>query len=378
MNTLRYLIWISLFLSLSVLLGGCDLFGLLDSDDSPEVNEVVVVGTQVGSDFQQNGEFGLSATPLDPDSSAILSEDIDAEVTIEHPDQSGSAATVEGHIDAIVELEDSNEPSESALAASLTFDASGSLDDYDEPERHRVEGGKAFIDVLEESDAEYETAVFEYSGSCVPDPSNFQCADLLHEFTDDPAQLKSSIEQVGSSGGTPTYGSLLEILEYSENERPTADYEKIILLFSDGYPNDTNLQERREMMCEEASPSQKDSPVFAIGLGPGSNLNDEFIDPEAVEEMNHIANCTNGTYNGIDPAAPRQSALENFSAVGTASSKGFVEFTVTITSGLEDFETGDIVNGTLSVSSGGESAEGSFSFRVPAEDMSTGAFHYSE
>lgn len=378
MDMTRVALWTFLSASIALIFSGCDLFGLLDSDDSPKASEVVVVGTQVGSDFQQNGEFGLSATPLDPDSSAILSEDIDAEVNIEHPNTSGNSATVEGHIDAIVDPDETNEPSEKPLAVSVNFDASGSLDDHDEPERHRVDGGKAFIDVLEKSDAEYEAAIFEYSGSCIPDPSSFQCTDILQGFTGDPIQLKSSIEQIGSFGDTPTYGSLLEVLEYSESVRPSAEHEKIVLLFSDGQPNDDNLEGRRQAVCEEADSSRKDSPIFAVGLGPGSDLDDDFVDPDAVEEMNRIANCSDGTYNGIDPEAPRQSALKNFSAVGTASSKGFVRFNVTITSGLEDFGAGDVLNGTLKVTSGGGSAEGTFSFRVPAVDNSSDAFHYSK
>jgi len=354
------------------------VLGLLGSDNSPKVSEVVVVGTQVGADFQENGEFGLSATPLESDGSSILSQDVEAEVNIEHPNTSNSSASVEGHISAIIEPEKTTEPSGKPLAASVNFDASGSLDDHDEPERYRVEGGKAFVDVLERSDAEYEAAIFEYSGTCIPDPSSFQCTNMLQDFTGDPTQLKSSIEQVGSSGDTPTYGSLIEILDYSETERPNAEYEKIILLFSDGYPNDNSLEERRQAVCTEANSSQKDSPIFAVGLGPGSDLDDDYVDPEAVEEMNRIANCSNGTYNGIDPESPRESALENFSAVGTASSKGFVRFTVTVTSGLEEFEPGDVLNGTLEVRSGGQSAEGNFSFRVPAVDNSPDAFHYSK
>jgi hypothetical protein len=385
LKALRSLRWIPALLAMSVVFASCDLFG---SDESPQAENVVVIGTQVGSDFQREGTFGLSATPLDPDSNSILSEDVNAEVNVNHPNESGTSAMVEGHIDAVIDSGETEEPSGNPLIASLNFDASSSLDDHDEPERHRVEGGKAFIDELESGDSElidelgsggpeYEAAVFQYSGSCIPDPENFSCTRLLQDFTSDPVRLRSSIEQVGSFGETPTYGSLFEVLEYSESARPSADYEKAILLFSDGLPNDKNLQDRREAVCREAAPSRKDSPIFAVGLGPGSDLDRGFVDPDAVEEMNRIANCSGGTYNGIDPDTPRQSAVRNFSAVGTASSKGFIRYSVRITSGLEDFETGDILQGTLRISSGGESAESSFSFRVPAEDMSSSAFHYS-
>lgn len=374
LRALQFPSWIPALLAVSIVFASCDLFG---SDESPQAENVVVIGTQVGSDFQREGTFGLSATPLDSDSNSILSEDANAEVNVNHPDESGTSAMVEGHIDAVIDSGETEEPSGNPLIASLNFDASSSLDDHDEPERHRVEGGKAFIDELESGDTEYEAAVFQYSGSCIPDPENFSCTGLLQDFASDPVRLRSSIEQVGSFGDTPTYGSLFEVLEYSESARPSADYEKAILLFSDGLPNDNNLQARREAVCREAAPSRKDSPIFAVGLGPGSDLDSRYVNPDAVEEMNRIANCSGGTYNGIDPDNPQQSAVRNFSAVGTASSKGFIRYSVRITSGLEDFETGDILRGTLRISSGGESAESSFSFRVPAEDMSSSAFHYS-
>lgn len=357
------------FSLVALLFVGCDLFG--DDNGDPSVDTVVVVGTQVGADFLNTGQFGLSATPLDADENSILSSDVGVEVAIQTPVSVSPAS----------EFENIDEPSGNPLAVPIDFDESGSLSTSD-PDRDRVEGGKEFVDELERQGIDYESSVLGYAGLCTPadspsDAGDFQCSRLLQGFTDSPSELKNAVEQVSAGGGTPTYGSLLETLEYSENQRPTSNFEKSIVLFSDGQPNDNNLQARKDEVCNEAGPTQKDSPIFAVGLGAGSDQS-PVADETAVQEMNEIANCSNGAYTGIDPENPRQSARDIFSDFGIAVSKGTLILTVTVNSNLGDFNEGDIVEGTLTIESGGTTAEGDFSFRVPAVNTSSEAFHYSE
>lgn len=379
MNTsYRYFGWGLTLALLVTFVAGCDILG--SDDDEPAADDVVIVGTQVGDDFQETGEFGLSATPLDEGGSSILSEDVDAEVDIEHPEESTSSATAKSHIGASVGVNRVNQPSNDPLAVSLDFDASGSLI-FSDPDSIRIDGGKAFIDELERIGRDYEASVFEYSGSCTPDPQRpFSCSDLWHDFSDDAISLKDSIEFITAGGGTPTYGSLLEVLGYSETERPKASYEKAIVLFSDGQPNDANFFTRRDSVCNVEIPD-KESPVWAVGLGPGSDHPDANTDPDAVREMNRLASCSNqgGAYIGIhpDPDSARQSIEDSFSGFATASAQGSITFNVQIDSGLEDFDAGDTVRGRLRVTSGGNTVEGPFSFRVPEADNTSSAFHYS-
>lgn len=362
---------------------GCDLLG--SGDDEPAADEVVVVGTQVGNDFQETGEFGLSATPLDKGGSSILSENVNAEVDVAHSDTSTGTASAKSHFEATVSVNHVNEPSDDPLAVTLDFDASGSLAGND-PDEIRKEGGKAFIDELEDIGREYEASVFEYStdlfSSCIPNPQEpFDCSYMWQDFTNDATALKDSIEQVRASGSTPTYGSLLEVLGYSEAERPKEDYEKAVILFSDGIPNDDNLEARRDSVCNDEIPD-KESPVWAIGLGPGNDHPEEdATDPAAVREMNRLASCSDqgGAYIGInpDPDSAEQSIQDRFAGFATASAQGSITFNVEITSGLDEFEAGDTVQGILRVTSGGETVKGSFSFRVPETDKSPKAFHYT-
>lgn len=375
----RYFGWGLTLALLITFVAGCDFLG--SDDEEPAADEVVVVGTQVGDDFQDTGEFGLSATPLDEGGSSILSEDVDADVEIEDPEGDGtSTATAKAHIEASVNVNRVNEPSDDPLAVSIDFDASGSLASSD-PDKIRIDGGKAFIDELEGIGRNYEASIFEYSGSCTPTPqSPFSCSNLWQDFSDDAVALKDAIENVGASGFTPTYGSLLEVLGYSEAERPKESYEKAIVLFSDGQPTDTDLIARRDSVCDVEIPD-KESPVWAVGLGPGSDHPDANTDPSAVREMNRLASCSDqgGAYIGInpDPDSARQSIEDSFSNFATASAQGSITFDVQITSGLDAFNAGDTVTGTLRVTSGGNTVEGSFSFRVPQADNSTNAFHYS-
>ena len=366
-------------LLLFVFASGCDLFGS-DDKGSPTADEVVVIGTQVGSDFQTTGEFGVSATPLDKGGNSILSEDVKAEVEIEDPSSSKTLSTAKSQIAASVEIGWIDEPSDDPLAISINYDASGSLNSYDEPQRNRVEGAKAFVDALERIGREYEAAVFEYAGSCAPDSQPpFSCSDMWLDFSNNPDSLKSAVEQVTAGGGTPTYGSMLEVLGYSEAVRPKADYEKVVVLFSDGQPNDYNLEARRDSVCNVELPD-KETSVWAIGLGPGNDHPDETAtDPEAVREMNRLTACSNegGAYIGIDPNSPRQSIQDRFQGFATGAAQGSISFDVEITEGLDQFQAGDTVQGTLRVKSGGSTVEGDFSFRVPEADKSSEAFHYS-
>lgn len=377
----RYLGFTLLLALLTTLGVGCDILG---SDDSkPKADEVVIVGTQVGNDFQETGEFGLSATPLDKKGNSILSKNINAEVEVQETGSSSSASTksqsARSQIEASVTVKRVNEPTGNPLAVSLNFDASGSLDGSD-PDEIRKEGGKAFVDELESTQREYEAAVFEYSGACTPSVSPFDCSILWQDFTNDADSLKNAIDEVGDSGGTPTYGSLLEVLEYSEVERPKGNYEKAIVLFSDGIPNDRNITARRDSVCNTVIPAN-DSPVWAIGLGAGNDHPDEpNTDPEAVREMNRLAACSDegGAYIGInpDPDSAEQSIRDRFAGFATASAKGSIAFNVEITSGLDQLEAGDTVEGILRVKSGGKTVEGSFSLRVPEADNSAEAFRY--
>lgn len=346
----------ALLLAFGFLLAGCDSGG----EEEPEVEEVIIVGTQVEQNFLSTGEFGLSATPLDLDGNSILNEDLEAEATLSTANGSGTSAASTNAVGQVelqvtVTSERVNTPSDDPLAISVNIDGSGSMYSTD-PDSARIEGAKSFIDEVNSRVSEWEAAMFTYPGN----PSTgFSNVELLQDFTNDASSLKASTDAVEASGGTPTYESLAEILIYSEQERPATSYRKSIVLLSDGAPNSTAL---RDSVCSDAN--RKDSPIYSIGLGPASDVSDSPI-PSAVQEMRSIANCTGGAYAGIDPNDIQGSTQTIYNSIGTAASLGSVVFRVQVQSGLDQLTPGQRLNGTLTITSGGTSATGNFSFAVP-------------
>lgn len=324
---------------LTILLLSLSSCGLLGSDKDEPIDTVILVGTNIPEDFRTSNSFSLTAVPLDASGLALFDQDLSPEVVITAP------VPAETRVD----LGDINRPSGLPLAVSLDIDASGSTSSTD-PTKARLTGAKSFVSVLNQSESDFETAVFEYSGSS---------ARLLQDFTRDPDSLGAAIDRVGSSGGTPTYRSLLQIMEYMNEEKPTEMYDRAIVLLSDGQPGDSRL---RTEMCTEATLNE--IPVYSIGLGPASDIdNNESV---AVEEMRAIAECTGAAYAGIDPVNIDESARIIFDNIGFATTRGTAEFNVELDAEVvANIRSGQIVEGTLTIGSGGEKASAGFSFRAP-------------
>ncbi len=334
---------------LALLLVNFTLVGCDGGEDDPVVDDVILIGTNVPDDFVATGVFSLTATPLDEENNGILDEGVVAAVTIDQVNGDPVSVVV-----AQSTLGTVNTPSGNPLAVAINLDASSSMRTTD-PLRTRVDGALEFVKTLEESGVNYEASVSDY-GSGRTEP--FRATRLLQDYSSDSTALNAAIRLVGASGSTPTYESLIELMTYSEGERPTASYERGVVLLSDGSPGDGN---RRPEACALAV--SLDSPVYAIGLGPASDLSPNPT-TGATGEMRAIAECSGGTYAGIIPGDV--SSVRNiFSNIATANAEGSVEVEVR----LSDFENvigiGDRVEGTLTLSFGGGEASASFGFTVP-------------
>ncbi len=360
-------------LSMGYLVKSCDLIGFDVNEKAPDIQELVLAGVQLDSDFRETGLFNLLVVPIDEEEEAILDQQITAEVTLQISRIPKSTLS-NGHtfsdvIKAKLYKKEINKPSNKPLAVSINYDASGSLRSFDEPQRIRVDGGKAFIDELRDIGRPFEAAVFEYSGGCSSpvEVPPFNCSRMLSDFTDDSDELKKAIDRVTADGLTPTYGSLIEILNYSENVRSSKSYEKVLILFSDGRPNDQNLEMRRDSVCYSLVP-EFDSPIWSVGLGPGNDHPSEInTDPQAVEAMNKLARCSDrgGAYIGLDTDNPKESIISSFKGFAVATSKGSMTMGFEITQGRDQYDTGDSIIGELTVTSGNQSQKTDFSFRVP-------------
>ena len=352
--------------SIFLVFSGCDIFG---SDESnPKVDDVVVVGTQVKSDFQETGEFGLTATPLDQGGDAILKKNVKAEIELQH-ESATQGTQIEAHnLDATITIDTKNKPSNNNLVASISMDGSGSMGGSfgSDPNRLRVDGAKAFFDELMDSGNNFEAGIFEFPGTA----PNFQYNSILQDYTGDVDSLKTASEQVTSGGGTPMYSALGELLTYSESVRPASKNDKAIVLFADGQPNTTS---ERDSVCAQAE--RLKSPIYGIGLGPASDLSDD-AQGAAIAEMRYISSChPAGAYQGLVKDS-LEVIEEAFKAVATGSSKGSVGMSVKIQSGLDEVQAGGVVQGSVTIESGGETASGDFSFRVPASSSTTTMFEF--
>ncbi|TYP92742.1 von Willebrand factor type A domain-containing protein [Fodinibius salinus] len=335
------------------------------------VEEALVVGTQVSSDFLNTGEFDVLGTPLDEDRKSILSDVVGAKITLDSlsGNTSSKIARKNSRVvfgknkpvsDITVDIRSRavNQAGNDPFAISLDIDGSGSMSNND-PNRTRVQGAKDFVDEFSQNASNFEISIFTYEGD--PNRSFLSNSELLSEFSSNTSALKDSVDNVEASGGTPTYPSLLEVLEYSEQEKPHQSNERGIVLLSDGYPNSTAL---RDSVCKVAN--NMDSPIYSIGLGPASDLSNN-PDPDAVQEMRDISTCTGGSYSGIDPNNNSVNASSLYRNIAIATSKGNIQFKAKLSgSGFSNLQPGTILYFTLKLATGNGQAEAFFSFSVPS------------
>ena len=172
--------------------------------------------------------------------------------------------------------------------------------------------------------------------------------------------------------------SLEELIEYSEDERPNDSFEKAIILLGDGDPNGGLVT--RDEVCQAANDAN--SPIYGVGFGPASDLSDT-PNSSAVENMREISRCTGGPYLPVDPndvlatftndmLATFTGAFESFA---TGASQESIAFNVQIESGSEQVRNQNVqrLEGTLRITSGGETVEGTFRSGV-LEANASGAF----
>src|SRR5699024_10115993 len=145
--------------------------GCSDSATGPEekpVDQALVVGTPVPSDFLDSGGFDLLGTPLDKEGQSILTGTVDAEITLDSlsGETSSKSARMRSRVvfdqnkaaeDISVSILSNsiNRPGNDPFADALNIDGSGSMTSYD-PQRTRVDGAKAFVDEFSQSVRDFD------------------------------------------------------------------------------------------------------------------------------------------------------------------------------------------------------------------------------
>lgn len=305
---------------------------------SPPVEDVLIVGTKVGPDFQETGEFELSFVPRDREGNVILGNDVSLEVTIETP--AGTQATVQS-LGTLIPDKDL------PIAVPLVLDSSGSMS-WNDPDRLRVAAGQTFIRLMARFGLAHQAAVFDFGAGST---SGFNHTRMLQDFTSDTTALMEAIDKVVASGRTPLYESVLEVLEYFEQTKSSLEYNRAMVLLADGRPTWTT---HREDVCELAT--ELNIPVHTIGLGEASELSPD-ANQSAIEEMRNISNCTGGIYAAAE-------SVEGLEMIYTSLASAVIQGSKVADVKLDPIpEKGSNVNGTATVQAGGNTASTGFAIR---------------
>lgn len=278
--------------------------GALVACDAPsdEVEEAFIIGITPHADFRTSGLVDFALLPKNGAGEALIEAGIEVEIEVSSPNDTA--------VSARDRFENKPDPL-ARLMSALDLDSSGSMASTD-PQRLRVDAAKQFVDQLGEDD---EVAVFDFGAGAT---AGFRTTRMLSDFTADKLEAKDAIDEVRASGGTPMYGSILEVLEHLESEGDSGDANRSLVVLGDGAPSDRGEDD----VCARAQ--QSGIPVNTIGFGPAAD-DDARAQARAVEVLRNLAFCSGGAYTGVSAAEELGGA---FSLVGEAVRSGSIVITV--------------------------------------------------
>lgn len=153
---------------------------------------------------------------------------------------------------------DVNKPSKRVSSGErsivLSLDSSGSMDGY--PMEQTIAASENFIDTVLNEDANIGIVTYE------------SYAEIVSDFSVDNEALKNALLNIYSYGGTNIEQGLIEAYSMLQN---VSSKKKIIVLMSDGLPNEGSVDEE----LVEVADTIKSQGVIIYTLGFFSNLGDE-------------------------------------------------------------------------------------------------------
>ncbi len=219
--------------------------------------------------------------------------------------------------------------SDKPFAIGILLDSSGSMSSND-PGRLRVEGARGYVELLSGLQPGSRFAVGDFGAGA---DNGFSVTRLLADFTTDRDVLDAAISRTTASGGTPLFDSLYEMIQFVDDEVSDDDYERAMLLLSDGKPNDTNL---RQDCIDYANDNH--IPVNTVALVSG--------DLSLAETMRDLARETGGIASVASSATSLSDAFEGIAA---SSRYGYAEYLINFP---EDYRPGEPT--TVIINAGGE------------------------
>lgn len=320
LRTLRNLMLV-MMAALPLTLAGCSS----DSDSTPQADVSDVVVSAAYNDYigWGGGTFAIHATVLDGADARVAN--LDASnfrfENMEVYDEFDRFITdVTATVDAVTDSPSSAQPGQ-PIVSTLNFDSSGSMRSND-PNRLRVDAGKAYVNIMAGTDF---AAITDFSP---PADHNFTKTRLLQDFTTDKTLLRNAIDLVTEDSVTPLYASLFEVIPFTAAERDASQGLGRILCLTDGEDNDSAGIGSTDVISQAMV---HNIPISFVALGTNINL----------LELITIATSTGGGVSIVRSADQLQPIFEaNF--IATREGYSLIEATV-------DFPLGTVPSGMITV-----------------------------
>jgi Mg-chelatase subunit ChlD len=316
--------------SLSILTSCDDIIESLTSS-FPSIGEIKVHSLVPSSDFAETGKAKLYLSFLDEDGTGII-KSVSADKINEMIDLKVVATKSDGtEVEGKSKDPNVKKPSDLPSSFALNIDSSGSMSSTD-GERQRVDAAKKFVDTVLESNSSNTMGIFDFGNGST---DNFTDTNLLQNFTSDATLLKAAIDKVEASGGTPLFDSLTELLDYYNTNVNNSEYQRAIVLLTDGVASDT----LKEEVINKAS--EYKIPVNVLGFSSGDN-----------QDMRDLANDTEGIYTVVESAEDLETA---FDSIAVGNEAGYAIYEIEFPPG--ELNEGEETDCTVAATVGGSTTE---------------------
>jgi len=296
--------WLPTVVAICLSAGGCD-----DAMSPLQVAGVTAaaiqpMGLTLDPAFGSNGEVTLSYIALGASGEPLTVRNLPVSAAIE---TAGSCYSVS------ILRSGRRAPTGNQLYAAVILDASGSMATND-PSRLRVPAAEGFATTFLSANPANRVGVFDFGFGAT---QGFQWSRLLADFTADLNVIRLGLSFVESSGATPMYASVYEVMTYLQGASP-ASAARVAIVLGDGEPNAGNVTLAQVIQLA----TQLAIPIYTVGLGPaaGSSAN-------AVQIMQQIGLATGGAYASLSGAG---GLAQTFGALATGLAVGHYVTTLRI------------------------------------------------
>ncbi|PYP70175.1 MAG: hypothetical protein DMD41_15450 [Gemmatimonadetes bacterium] len=312
---------------------------------APRVTALAVAGIRVASaSFSADGTFELGLVATDTHGDAILSTSV--KVTADITSVGNSSASLPA---ITVKQTRAVQPSGLPVAAGIDIDDSGSMSSNDQ-NRLRAAAAQTFWETVFTVRSTNQIALFDFGAGTT---TGLNDSRLLQDWTSDRTLLAAQLSRLAASGGTPLYESVLDVIGYVNTSRAASQFQRVMLLMTDGQPNSNTNRTNAITAAKNAG-----IPIHTVGLGPASDVS-PLREASAVQAVRELAEQTGGVYASATDAA---ALAPLFQTLAQVSSQGQLITAFQITpvpaSGMR-------ISGTVTVTSGGGTATANWSFVAP-------------